>query len=803
MSGRKNFILSLIGVIVMGVVGMVILVCMWSDGEAIQAALAAPLGTTWYVDGAGDDSYDCLSALTACQTVGEAIAKATDSDTIIVATGVYTENLSISKDLTIIGAGRESTVLDGNQVARVLGNTRHLTVQHLTIRNGRTDDIFGGGVYNTGDLVLDNTLVISNSSKTGGGLNNRGSLILQNSAVISNTGSGIYNHSSGVFTITNSLLAGNRGSNGGGLYNYFGGVVLVNSIVRDNYSTLSGGGVYAVGGTVVLSATTVHNNKTDGSGGGVVNHQAVFTITNSTISNNAAVAYGGMHILDVAQTTIVNSTIAYNHKSSPYGAGGICGSSSATLYWKNSIVAHNDGSECLIAGDWVSGGHNLSSDYSCGFDQTGDLQDADPLLASLADYGGPTPTHALFPGSPAMDGGDNVGCPLTDQRGILRPVDGDNDGAAICDMGSYEARNQIMISDVSVAEGDSGMTSAVITVTLTPTSAQAITVDYTTVDGTAISGDDFNAHSGTITFTAGQDVQFIIITINGDTDDESDETFFVNLSNAQIADLVDRQAICTIIDNDGLPSLAITDQAVNEGNNSSVNAMFEVTLSPASAQAVTVDYTTTDGTAVAGNDYTAVSGTLTFISGETSKWITVTVIGDRIDEGDSEIFTVDLSAATNANLADGQGLGTILDDDLATVSIASIPQVIEGNVGTTAVVFTVTLSTPTAFTVTVDYATRDGYNSAAAGSDYEAISGTLTFAPGETMTFIHVNVYGDTIEEPNEIFLVSLSNAHPINILATTSIATIINDDFYVYLPLVIRQEKKVSLLCIRSRLCK
>lgn len=786
-------ILSLVGAIVLGV-GLVIIVTLKLDGSIAQAAQAAPLGTTWYVDGAGSDGNDCLSALNACQTVGAAVSKAADSDTIIVATGVYTENLNISKDLTIIGADRDSTILNGNQAGRVLANTGQLTLQNLTIRNGLTTDIFGGGIYNIATLTLSNTRVVSNSSNLGGGINNRGVLLLQNSTVVSNTSAGsaggIYNYSSGVMTIASSLVTDNEGNSGGGLYNYFGSVTIADSTIRDNNATqpgVGGGGIYAIGGTTILSATTVHNNETAAGGGGIVINQAVFTITNSTISDNSAVSYGGIYIQGASQTTILNSTLAYNQKTSTGGAGGIAGSSTSTLHWKNSIVANNDGNQCLVSGTWVSDGHNLSSDSRCNFTQTGDLQNADPLLAPLTDYGGPTPTHALLPGSLAIDGGDNTGCPSTDQRGISRPVDGDNDGAADCDIGSYEARNQITISDTTVAEGDSGLTNAVITVTLAPTSTQPITVDYATSDGTAVSGDDFNAASGTVTFAPGQDTQFITVTINGDTDDESDETFTVDLSNAQDADLVDGQATVTIVDDDGLSSLTITDSTVDEGNTGTVDAVFEVTLSPVSDQTVTVNYTTVDGTATSDSDYTAISGTLTFDPGETSKFITVTVNGDRIDEGNSETFTVDLSNETNANLADGQGLGTILDDDVATVAMAAVPQIVEGDVSTTTVVFTVTLSTPTAFTVTVDYATQDGYNGAEAGSDYEAVSGTLTFAPGETVRLISVNVFGDTTDEPDETFLVRLSNADPISIQVNTAIATILNDDFRVYLPLVIK----------------
>jgi hypothetical protein len=791
----KTLILSLASAVVLGV-GLVIVVYVWLDGSVSQAAPAAPLATTWYVDPAGDDDNSCSSVISPCQTVGAAIFKAADDDTIMVAAGIYTEILNTSEDLTIIGAGRENTILDGNQAGRVLGNSGQLMVQNLTIRNGLSTQIYGGGVYNTGALTLSNTLIISNSSGLGGGINNRGILLLQNSAVISNssTGSagGIYNNHTepdpGVITITNSLIAENEGNSGGGVYNRFGSLTIVDSTIRDNTADqpgIGGGGIYAIGGTAVLSATTVHSNETVAGGGGIVINQAIFTITNSTISNNSAVIYGGIYIQADSQTTILNSTIAYNQKTSTGGAGGIFNPSTATIHWKNSIVANNDGYQCQASGTWVSDGHNLSSDNRCGFNQPSDLPDTAPLLAPLADYGGPTPIHALLPGSPAIDTGD--GCPPTDQRGVSRPVDGDNDGTAVCDIGSYEARNQITISDVSVAEGDSGLTNAVLTVTLAPTSTQAITVDYATVGGTAVSGDDFNAISGTLTFTSGQNTQFITVTVNGDTDDEADETFIVNLSNAQVADLVDGQATGTIVDDDGLPSLVITDQTVDEGNSGSVNAVFEVTLSPASALPVTVDYTTTDDTAVSGSDYTAISGTLTFTPSETSKFITVTVYGDLIDEGASETFTVGLSAETNASLADGQGLGTILDDDLAVVSISASPQVIEGDAGTTPAVFTVTLSTSTAFTVTVDYATEDGYEGAVAGSDYEAISGTLSFSPGEMVKLINVNVIGDTIVEPDERFLVRLSNPDPISAGANASNATIVNDDFRVYLPLVIR----------------
>ncbi|MBN1921819.1 MAG: hypothetical protein JW892_11275 [Anaerolineae bacterium] len=785
--------LSLVGAIALSI-SLLILVLAALDTHSPPPVQAAPRATTWYVDGAGDDGNDCQTPGTACKTVNAALGKASDGDTVLIASGVYTENLVISKDLSIIGAGMETTILDGNRAGRTVSNQGQTSLQNLTVRNGLETSIYGGGIHNTGDLTLENTLIISNSSSTGAGVHNRGVLRLKNSAVLSNTatgsGGGIHNHSSSVMTITNSLIARNTANSGAGLENDRGIMVIEATTIQENYSRSTAGGIFVYGGQTTITATTIHHNTTDGSGGGIVNAAGIFTITNSTISQNNAVSYGGVYIWEAAQTVILNSSIAYNHKSSLYGAGGVMNASPAVLHWKNSLVANNDGYQCLgsLAVGWISEGHNLSSDHSCEFTQTSDLQSVNPLLAPLGDYGGATLTHAPLPGSPAIDAGDNTRCPAVDQRGVPRPVDGNNDGTATCDIGSYEARNQITISDIAIGEGDSGFTQAAITVTLTPTSAQAVTVAYATAPGTAVPGVDFNAGSDAITFAPGQQTQFITVTVIGDTDDEGDETFFVNLSAAQGADLIDSQALCSIVDDDGLSSLTINDQTVSEGDTGSFNAVFEVTLSPASDQTVTVDYTTTAGTALPGSDYLATSGTLTFMPGETAKPIPVTIYGDIIDEGESEAFMVDLSGATNANLDDGQGLGLITDNDLAKVAMQGLAEVREGNTGTTTAPFTITLTTPTAFTVTVDYLTLDGYESAEAGSDYAAMSGTLTFTPGVTLLNVHATIYGDTDREPDEIFNLRLNNSSPINIQTSTAIARILNDDFYIYLPLVLSQ---------------
>ena len=226
------------------------------------------------------------------------------------------------------------------------------------------------------------------------------------------------------------------------------------------------------------------------------------------------------------------------------------------------------------------------------------------------------------------------------------------------------------------------------------------------------------------------------------------------------------------------PTLSISDKSVTEGDSGTTNAAFTVTLSSASANPVTVAYATANGSATAGSDYTATSGTLTFAPGVTSQTVNVSVLGDTVGES-NETFTVALSNPSGATIVRGTATGTITNDDqtqstLPSASIADLA-VVEGNGDHAHFMFTVTLSKTSDTPVTVQYATGDG--TATGGTDYVVGSGTLTFAPGVTTQNVHVDIKGDALAEPNETFTVTLSNPSGVTISRGTATATIVDDD--------------------------
>ena len=368
-------------------------------GTALLLALA-PIAsaTTWYVNGvSGSDSHNCLTSSTACKTIGHAISRAASGDTIRVAAAIYTENLTIGKSLTILGAGAPTTIMDGGgvgSVATISNTSAQVSLSEVTIRNGTARS--GGGISNAGSLSIVNSIVAGNSascsggkygcSASGGGIDNSGPLTINNSTITGNSA-----NASGCFPPPRGLCFVH--AQGGGIFN--------RGTLEINNSTMGGNEAkrwflpFKCSGNTVCTAD----------GGGIANY-GTLTINNSTISGNSARDFGG-----------------------GFG-GGIYGT--ATV--QNSIVANNtSGGNCY--GTVTSEGYNLSSDGTCSLNGPGDMNDIDPLLGPLRNNGGPTQTMALLPGSPAIDAGNPSGCTdgmghllKTDQRGKPRPDKEDSGG---------------------------------------------------------------------------------------------------------------------------------------------------------------------------------------------------------------------------------------------------------------------------------------------------------------------------------------------------------------------------------------
>ncbi|NOT53740.1 MAG: hypothetical protein HOP18_03965 [Deltaproteobacteria bacterium] len=336
----------------------------------------------------------------------------------------------------------------------------------------------------------------------------------------------------------------------------------------------------------------------------------------------------------------------------------------------------------------------------------------------------------------------------------------------------------LSINNVTKAEGNSGTTAFDFTVTLSAAAASNVTVTYATANGTAVTPGDYTAIPATVlTFAPGQTSKSVRVAVAGNTTVEPTETFVVNLSAPSGATLADGQGLGTIT-NDDSTALRITDVIATEGNAGTKDFVFTVTLSNPSATPVTVTYATANGTAIAPGDYAALAPTvLTFTPGQTSKLVRVNVVGDTTVEP-NETFLVNLSAPSGATLADGQGRGTILNDDGSLLRITDVITT-EGNVGNKNFVFTVTLLPAAATNVTVNCVTANG--TAVAPADYIAGTTPLTFTPGQTLKTCTVPVVGNSAPtgiEPNETFFVNLTNVvGPATLFDGQGLGTILNDD--------------------------
>ncbi len=232
----------------------------------------------------------------------------------------------------------------------------------------------------------------------------------------------------------------------------------------------------------------------------------------------------------------------------------------------------------------------------------------------------------------------------------------DNDAAPVISIGT----------PVAVTEG--GVPSMQFTVSLSAASALPVMFSYATANGTAIAGSDYTAASGNVTIAAGSTIATITVPILNDNVFELTEAFTVDLSAITGATAGTISATGMILDDDPLPSISVADVALVEGNSGTTNMVFTLSLSGPSSQTVTVNYATANGTATAGSDYTAASGTAIFAPGSTSAQVVVAVNGDtQIEVNDT--LTLNLSGAANASIATASVTGTITNDDGTSMNL--------------------------------------------------------------------------------------------------------------------------------------
>lgn len=404
------------------------------------------------------------------------------NDCIISGNAVFKPS---SSSIGILGAG--------------IDNAGTLTLSNTTVSSNNASGSYapGGGIYNDNTLTLTNSTITGNTSSNGGGIYNGSgrSLMLTNSTIsgnVASNGAGIYNNGtliamsttidsnvaagfggavmngtppSSIVTLTNTILSNNTAIKGAGIYTGSGSpMALINSTVRDNTASSAGGGIYnTFGAKLTLTGSTLSGNHVSaGDGGGIYTNQAQITMSNSTVSGNGASGSGGAIYSDSFGTiTFSASTIVSNNS-------GIFNNGFSSISLANSLLA-NATTNCT--GTFSSNDYNLSSDGSCtAFTQLHDLQSVNPYVGLLANNGGPTQTHALMSGSPAIDripgaGGCSVNI-STDQRGISRP----QPSGSMCDVGAYEY--QPVAPTIGTPTPNSGKTPGGTNVTISGTNFQ-------------------------------------------------------------------------------------------------------------------------------------------------------------------------------------------------------------------------------------------------------------------------------------------------------------------------------------------
>jgi hypothetical protein len=341
------------------------------------------------------------------------------SGTITLTSG----ELPIGKNLTIAGPGANVITVSGNHASRVFRTSATVTLAGLTIADGM-DDAIGGGILNLGGaLTVAQCIIRGNSARNAGGgiATNGGRLTVLDSVVSDNValpvelgfGGGIAAINGALTVITSTVISGNAAEFGGGIYTYTGAVTITASTISGN-SSVYGGGIESAGGPLTIRNSTLSGNAANNSGGGIYHNAdpGTLTLTSVTISGNYARVEGGGIDTFTDRPAVRNSILAGNTAAAGPDV------MRALASQGHNLIGDGSGSSGLADSDLVGSARNP----------------IDPLLGPLQDNGGPTPTMALLPGSPAIDAGDNTGAPPFDQRGpgFPRIVNG------TIDLGAFE-----------------------------------------------------------------------------------------------------------------------------------------------------------------------------------------------------------------------------------------------------------------------------------------------------------------------------------------------------------------------------
>ena len=446
-------------------------------------------------------------------TLRQAIIDAADGDTITFDASLDGQIIllssrlpTITKTLTIDGDAAPTLQIQGGNSVRngfTLEQPANVTATNLTFAAGRdlATGLAGTMLVFDGQLALINTTINENSTDGSIIYNIAGTVTLTNTTVSNNETEdrGTIHNESGSLTLHNSILSENDSKYGGGIYNESGTVTVTNSTFIDNSALLNGGfggAIYNENGTVTLTSSTLNINFSVADGGAVYNEVGFVTLINSTVSGNEATNGngGGIYTEDGGTVTLINSTVIGNNVLLPAMAGnelpndingggiraggGLFTEAGGTINLDSSIIANNDigngnGPEIYLMGDSSrtttlnSNGYNIiGHEGNSGIMEDGPnivnnvqaVETPAVLLAAildttLADNGGATFTHALVPGSPAIDRAPNATCTASpvngiDQRGDLRNVDGDTSSSANeCDAGAYEFGETVIFTE--------------------------------------------------------------------------------------------------------------------------------------------------------------------------------------------------------------------------------------------------------------------------------------------------------------------------------------------------------------------